>query len=262
MTLTPDSKVQSLSEEERLAATTVGDPPSRLAGGGVASRPRPATYHSRRGDYRLRGLDLPVEDPEESPRRRSWRDAPRRNRRRRFILKCGVVLIIAAGVTLLLRATVIQPFFVPTSAMSPTLKAGDRILVTKWSFLAGSIDKGNIVVFQRPRYFPCSTSGQNATDLVQRVIATPGETIWSSGNTIYVNGRALSERGWYNPKAAQVGVTPIHSMTIPSGSYFVMNDNRTDACDSRSFGVIPKSSIIGKVTAVVFRNGHSWFHFF
>jgi len=150
---------------------------------------RPASFHSRRGDYRLRGLDLRVEDPEEAPRRPSWKDEPRRNRRRRLILKCGIVLITAAAITLLLRATIIQPFFVPTSAMSPTLKAGDRILVTKSTLLTGSIGQGSIVVFQRPKHFPCSTDTQSATDLVQRVIATPGETIWSSGNTIYVDGR-------------------------------------------------------------------------
>jgi signal peptidase I len=223
---------------------------------------RPATYHSRRADYRLRGLNLPIEDPGQEAHRPSWKDQPRRRLRRRFIFRCGLVLMIAAGITLALRATIIQPYFVPTAAMAPTLKAGDRILVVKSSILTGSINQGSIVVFHRPSRFPCSTAGQSSTDLVQRVIATPGETIWSSGNTIYINGRALKERGWFNAKAAQVGAVPVQSMTVPNGKYFVMDDNRSNACDSRSFGAIPASSIIGKVTAVVFRGGHPNFRFF
>jgi signal peptidase I len=255
-----DSKVQPLAGTA--PSTTTAPEASPTLPVGVATPARPAAHHSRRGDYRLRGLDVRVEDPVEVPRRQSWKGESRKRRRRRVILKCGVVLMIAAGIAVALRATVVQPFSVPTAAMSPTLKAGDQILVTKASFLTGSIGKGSIVVFTRPKHFSCSTNGASATDLVQRVIATPGETIWSSGNTIYVNGRALEERGWYNAKAAQVAATPIRLTTIPSGQYFVMDDNRTNTCDSRSFGTISRTSIIGKVAAVVLRNGHPYFRFF
>jgi signal peptidase I len=60
----------------------------------------------------------------------------------------------------------------------------------------------------------------------------------------------------------QVGATPIKRMKIPANDYFVMGDNRTDSCDSRTFGPIPASSVIGKVVAIVWRNGHPYLHFF
>jgi signal peptidase I len=91
---------------------------------------------------------------------------------------------------------------------------------------------------------------------VLRVVALPGETIWSVGDTIFVDGRPLSERGWYNPRFGQVGSTPIRSTTLASNQYFVLADNRSDACDSRVFGPISKSSIVGEGIAIVGRHGH------
>jgi signal peptidase I len=163
---------------------------------------------------------------------------------------------MATVVALLLRALVIQPFSVPSGAMAPTLQVGDQILVVRSSLLPGPIERGDIVVFSHPKYFPCRAP----QDLLKRVVGLPGETIWSTGNTIYVDRHQLNERGWYNPTAGQVGSTPILRTKIPSGDYFMMGDNRTDSCDSRSFGAVSGSSIVGEVVAVVLRNGHPYFH--
>jgi signal peptidase I len=84
--------------------------------------------------------------------------------------------------------------------------------------------------------------------------------MWSIGNTIYVDRHRLSERGWYDPTFGPVAATPIPPIKIPPGAYYVMGDNRTDSCDSRSFGPISGSSIVGKVVAIVLRNGHPHVH--
>jgi signal peptidase I len=97
---------------------------------------------------------------------------------------------------------------------------------------------------------------------VQRVIGLPGDTIWSVGSKIYIDGRRLHERGWYDSKYGQVGSTPILRTRVPPGEYFVMGDNRSDSCDSRAFGTIARSSIVGKVFAVVARDGRPYIHLF
>ena len=171
------------------------------------------------------------------------------------------MLVIAALIAVLLRAFVVQAFFVPSPSMEPTLDVGDRILVVKTSLFVGPVGRGDIVVFHHPNTFNCG-GGDNIQDLVKRVIGLSGETIWSLGQTIYINGKALSENGWYKAGLPQLGAMPITKQIIPKGDYFVMGDNRTDSCDSRSFGPITDSSVVGKVVAIVWRNGHPYLHFF
>jgi len=196
------------------------------------------------------------------PARSASKVRPRNRRRRRFVIKLVLILTVAAVGASLLRAQVVQPFSVPSAAMMPTLHAGDRVLVVKSTRLAGPVRSGDIVVFRRPSYFPCSTGRNKAGDLVQRVIAVPGDTIWSVGNRIFIDGRQLRERGWYDKRFGQVGSSSIRRATVPSGKYFVMGDNRSDSCDSRAFGTIPRASIVGKVFAVVVRDRHLYVHFF
>jgi len=169
------------------------------------------------------------------------------------------MLTVVTAVALLLRASVVEPFAVPSSAMVPTLQVGDRILVVKLRILAGSVQRGDVVVFRRPKVFSCGADN-GGEDLVKRVIGLPGETIWSSGQTIDIDGRRLKEPGWYNAKSEEVGSTPIRRTRIPPDHYFVLGDNRTDSCDSRSFAAIPGSTIVGKVMVIVTRDGHPYLH--
>lgn len=208
-------------------------------------------------DYRLRGLS--AEPTDHVPTTPTRTDQRRRGRHRALLAKIAVLLALAVLAALLLQAFVIQPFSVPGDAMAPTLQAGDRILVVKSSLLEGPIRSGEIVVFHPPRSLPCTVDGGRGGDLVLRVVALPGQTIWSVDNTIFVDGRPLHERGWYNPRFGQVGSTPIRRTMLAPGRYFVMADNRPDACDSRVFGPISRPSIAGEAIAVIERNGHVYF---
>ena len=204
-------------------------------------------------DYRLRGLrSEPTDDVSATPARTDHHQ----HRRGPLVAKMAVFLALAALTVLLLQTFVIQPFAVPGDAMAPTLQAGDRILVVKSGLLEGPVRGGEIVVFRPPRSLACTVVGGRGGDLVLRVVALPGQVIWSVGDTIFVDGRPLRERGWYDPRFGQVGSTPIRSTTLAPGQYFVMADNRSDACDSRVFGPISKSSIVGEGIAVVGRHGH------
>ena len=220
----------------------------------------PLSRSGRSPDYRLRGLDLAEPSTDESSRPIP-KNRLRRRARRRLAVKWAVVVMVATVAALLARASVAQPFSVPSAAMVPTLQVGDRVLVVKWSLLVAPVKRGDIIVFRRPQPYPCPAGGEGQ-DLVKRVIALPGQTIWSVGNKIFIDGAQLRERGWYDPEFGQVGPARVPRTKIPPGYYFVLGDNRAHSCDSRSFGAIPQSLVVGKVVAVILRGDRPYFHFF
>lgn len=182
----------------------------------------------------------------------------KRSRGRRIATEWGVVLCVAALVAVGLRSFVLQAFYVPSGSMVPTLQVGDRILVDKFLFSPGSLHDGDVIVFGRP---PGDTAGvcddPTATDLVKRIVATPGQTVKSVGNTIVVDGHAQPEP--YLAPGTQLGraITP---QRVPAGRYFVLGDNRFESCDSRYWGTVKATTIVGRVVAVIWRNGHPSFH--
>lgn len=206
-------------------------------------------------DYRLRGLSIdPAGYVPTAPTR------PDRRRRRprrlgRLLAKVAAVFVMAAVAAWLLQAFVAEPYSVPGTAMAPSLEPGDRILVVKPGLFENPIRAGQVVVVRPPRFLPC-TIGSEGGNLVLRVVALPGQTIWSVGSMIFVDGQPLRERGWYSPRSGPVGSMPVPSTTLAQGQYFVLSDNRSNACDSRAFGPLPGPSIIGEAMAIVERNGH------
>jgi signal peptidase I len=126
--------------------------------------------------------------------------------------------------------------------MKPTLYVGNRIVVDKLSVTFGTINRGDIVVFKAPKDVAVDCNDP-VPDLVKRVIGLPGDRITSRGNAIIVNGHRLKEK-WshYEPLG-----TPIGHVTVPANHYFMMGDNHADSCDSRTWGTVPRSDIIGKV---------------
>ncbi len=163
----------------------------------------------------------------------------RRPSRQRTILEWVAILMVAVAVSFLMRTYALQTFFIPSGSMEPTLQIGDRIIVSKLSLDFGSIHRGDILVFKAP---PAEHCGEPVTDLVKRVIGLPGDHLTSRGNTIYVNGAPLNET-WthYEPLA-----TPIGQVTVPANHYFMMGDNHPNSCDSRMWGTVPRSDIIGR----------------
>jgi signal peptidase I len=163
-----------------------------------------------------------------------------------------VVVLVALAVALLLRVFVVQTFFIPSGSMEPTLQVGDRILVNKLSYHLHGVGRGDIVVFSRPPAENCG--GAQVNDLVKRVIGLPGESVSLSHGHVLINGKVLHET-WLPSSVQGVTVpgppgTP-YSLTkpylVPANHYFMMGDNRTESCDSRYWGPIDKSLIVGKV---------------
>jgi len=186
---------------------------------------------------------------------------PRRRRRwRRALTELAVTVLMAVLLAGLVRAFVFQTFWIPSASMVPTLGVYDRILVQKAFYTWHDVHEGDIVVFSHPPLDNCP--GPQGGDLVKRVIALPGQTIYSSGNNIYVNGRLLAEP--YLPNYDPLGpsipdASSEHPYRVPPGDFYVLGDNRSDSCDSRYWGPIKGSSIVGKVVLVWWHNSHPEF---
>jgi len=167
-------------------------------------------------------------------------------RRWRWVVEWAIVLVVALAVALGVRAFVVQTFFIPSASMEPTLMIGDRILVDKLSYHLHAVHRGDIIVFGRP---PGETGSENVKDLVKRVVGLPGETIWSNDGQVFVRGPDTHNKVLEIPEP--VAGTPlgpaIAPYKIPAGDYYVLGDNRSDSDDSRFFGPIPRSLIVGRV---------------
>jgi signal peptidase I len=177
------------------------------------------------------------------------------------LVEAGVMIVLVVLLTSLLRAFAYQAFWIPSASMVPTLSVYDRVLVQKAFFSWHDIREGDIVVFSHPPLDHCP--GPQEGDLVKRVIALPGQTIYSSGNSIYIDGRQLAEP--YLPKPDPLGLAiPDASrqrpFRVPPGEFYVLGDNRGISCDSRYWGPITGSSIIGKVVLTFWHDGRPDLH--
>jgi signal peptidase I len=172
--------------------------------------------------------------------------APPRRRRnvRRWIIEWVVIVLVAVGVAFGVRTFVAQTYYVPSTSMWPTLKDGDRIVVSK---IFGAIEPGDIIVFKRPPAEHCG--GPPVPDLVKRVIGLPGQTVSAHGGKVYVTGK-LQPEPWL-PKGKQTYTTMTKPYKVPAGDYFVMGDNRRDSCDSRTWGPVKASYVVGKVFLII-----------
>ena len=157
---------------------------------------------------------------------------------------------------MLLKTFVIQPFYIPSGSMIPTLELQDRVMVSKLNYRFGEIQHGDIVVFESgpetDETVPeavvravldalgISTPGQE--DLIKRVIALEGDTVEISDNQVIVNGEAISEP-YLN---SDVDMSDMPERTIPEGELWVMGDNRNDSSDSRIIGPIRHDAVIGE----------------
>ncbi|MGH9114307.1 MAG: signal peptidase I, partial [Acidimicrobiales bacterium] len=163
---------------------------------------------------------------------------PRRHLHRRAVVEWVVILGIAVLAAFLIRTFVVEPFFIPSGSMEPTLQVNDRVLVNKLSYDLHPVHRGDIVVFRKP---PNDVS-PGISDLIKRVIGLPGETISAHGGSVYINGQKLAEP-WLPKGVTTAAFGPVH---IPKGDYFMMGDNRGDSADSRVIGPVSAKLFVGR----------------
>ncbi len=178
-------------------------------------------------------------------KRTDWTEQGERSRVRRGgrkILGWFLLLAVLLTAVVLVKIHVAEPFSISSPSMEPSLRPDDRVVVDKLRYRLGDPRRGDVVVFEKP-----AAAGGSAPveDLVQRVIAVAGDEIEARDGIVYVNGKAVDES--YLRQGTVT--TDIARQRVPDERYWVMNDRREESDDSRLFGPIPESVILGRAVA-------------
>jgi signal peptidase I len=200
--------------------------------------------------------DAPDDDVVPAGAPASVRRGRRRRRKRpsspvRSAIEWVLVIAGALLVAFLIRTFLLAAFYIPSASMLSTLEEGDRVLVNKLSYKLHDVNRGDIVVFERPPSEP----DNGIVDYIKRVIALPGETVEGRDGRVVVNGRYLNE-----PYLDEGTVTSDFApQTIPPDHVFVMGDNREVSVDSRTFDAIPIDGIVGRAFVTIWPLSHLGF---
>jgi|TARA_B110000263_G_scaffold246418_1_gene257444 signal peptidase I len=168
----------------------------------------------------------------------------------RSVLEWVGVVLGALIVALLVKHFLFAAYYIPSPSMEPTLTDGDRIVVNKLSYRLHEVNRGDVVVFRRAMPQP-----DGINELIKRVIALPGETVEVVDGRVYVDGGLLLEPyltardstgGFALPPGCIGPPDSINRCTVPDDHVFVMGDNRRNSKDSRVFGPVAESGIVGR----------------
>jgi signal peptidase I len=161
----------------------------------------------------------------------------------------GAILIVFA-----LKAWVVNPYRIPSSSMEPTLHCArpapgceahfsDRVLANRFIYHFRNPRRGEIIVFKTPPE-AAQKCGAGGT-FVKRLIGLPGDTVSERDGFVYIDGKLLDEP--YIKPDRRDHEPPRNFGRIPPDHYFFMGDNRSQSCDSRVWGSVPRKNLIGEV---------------
>jgi signal peptidase I len=176
----------------------------------------------------------------------------------------------------MIKAFVVQAFFIQMESMLPTLEPAERVLVSKWSYRFGEPERGDVVILHDPKD-PCRLDADRCDkalpsraadwlkeifglplgdqkDLVKRIIGLPGETISMDDGRTYVDGREV-ELPSSEATGPQLDTSDLAPVEIPEDEYFVMGDNREASGDSRAFGTVTRDDLVGRAFVVIWPLG-------
>jgi signal peptidase I len=188
------------------------------------------------------------------------------------IVELAVIIVVALGLALGIQAVLVKPYRIPSGSMEPTLKIGQRVLVNRIGMDLGGPHVGQIAVFHppegaeqaicgptphtvRPGGAPCGqpvAKMDSNVNFIKRIVAGPGDEIYikeghafrkAAGTTQFV-----AEKDSYTAPCVPASLPECNFPTpikVPPGHWFMMGDNRGHSDDSRFWGPVPKSWIIG-----------------
>jgi signal peptidase I len=193
-----------------------------------------------------------------------------------------VIVALALGLALAIQAWLIKPYQIPSESMEPTLDVGQRVLVNRFLYHFTDPSIGDIIVFHPPEGVDEEAGGEcgepmvegrscdkpvpseSSENFIKRLVAGPGDTVRIIHGIAIVNGKVssaanghilkpgcgkpLPRREWNIAQADEDCNFP-KPIKIPPDHYFMMGDNRANSKDSRFWGPIPRSWIIGKAFA-------------
>ncbi len=181
------------------------------------------------------------------------------NKKKSVFREYAEAIIIAILLALFIRTFVIQAFKIPSGSMLPTLMIGDHLLVNKFIYglrvpFSGKTlvpikdpKSGDIIVFRFPK--------DRSIDYIKRVVGVPGDRIQVKDKKLYRNDKRVDDphAHFSSTNVLPASVSPKDNfgpITVPEGKYFVMGDNRDNSSDSRFWGFVEDSDILGKAMII------------
>jgi signal peptidase I len=180
-------------------------------------------------------------------------------------LELLAIVAVALGLALLIQAFLVKPYRIPSASMVPTLKVGQRILVNRVELHFSSLHIGDIVVFHPPANTQdCADPSQgqpdagphaaqacdvpqrvaSSTTFVKRVVGLPGDHLQIIDGHVIRNGRREKD-SYIVPCDGDSDCNFPATIVVPRGDYYMMGDNRPDSEDSRFWGPVRRSWVIG-----------------
>ncbi|MBR7797352.1 MAG: signal peptidase I [Bacillota bacterium] len=156
------------------------------------------------------------------------------------------LVLLGIIVAMVFRSVIFASYVVDGESMQPTLNDGNLLMVNKVVYDLTDVDRFDVIVFH----------ANKQEDYVKRVIGVPGDEIKYKDDNLYINGKYVEERFLSEFVQASNGKPYTENFTleeitgkteVPEGKLFVMGDNRDNSLDSRSFGFISQTQLVGKV---------------
>jgi signal peptidase I len=149
---------------------------------------------------------------------------------------------VSLGAQHFIKRYLFEAFSIPTGAMAPTIRAGDYIYATSWR---GPVGRGAIVVFRH-----------DGNTFMKRVVGIAGDTLGMRNDSLYVNGRYVTEPYAIPSRSGDPGNEPTRTtwgpVIVPPSSCFVLGDNRGQSLDSRYYGFVPTDSAVKRPIGIYF----------
>jgi len=195
--------------------------------------------------------DAEIEAARLARRRRKQEPATPKSQTRNLLEWAGVI-VGAVLIAVIVRMFIFQTFWIPSESMSSTLVKNDRVLVNKLSYRLHDVNRGDVIVFERPP----DMAPSEIKDLIKRVVGLPGERVSITEGKVHVNGRALDEpyTNGQPTEPCSSGEPALASdagLKIPAGHVLVMGDNRGNSDDGRCFGPIDEDLIVGRAFVIM-----------
>lgn len=158
-----------------------------------------------------------------------------------FTLDTMQTILLAASIFLVVYIFLFRPFQVSGESMFPTYKNKEYILTSLIHIRFQELKKGDVIVFKSPT--------DPDKDYIKRVMATEGDSIYIQEGLVFVNGKKVDESKYLDDDVRTYGGNFLQEgipVTVPPDNYMVFGDNRPFSSDSREWGYLVKSKVIGK----------------
>lgn len=169
-----------------------------------------------------------------------------------FLLDSAQTILLAGSVFLVIYVFLFRPFQVSGSSMHPNFVDQEYVLTNLITLQFGDPTLGDVIVFKAPI--------DADKDFIKRTIGVAGDKVMVKDGNVYLNGERLDESAYLSEDVKTYGGAFLqdgNEITVPNGKFFVMGDNRMNSSDSRAWGFVKRSEIIGKSMFVYWPPNHA-----